>query len=259
MTLVSNRNSRFIVQINEVDNKTVSAARKIDRETAKHKNAYIGTNNPLLGLTVPQQKQLLKNGYSFSKLPLDEQLLVWDAIWQQAKYHESKMQSLYWLANIKDVDMLIDFWPVISKWADSIDSWDTSDNLSSIFTRLLERSKHIIYPTLVEWNVSKNPWHRRQSIVSLLYYSRLRKIVLPHNLLLPLIENLIDDPHVYVQKGVGWSLRECHNVHPQATKQFIRKHATHISAIAFSAAAEKWPAEFLHQIKAKRKNARQKL
>jgi len=242
--------------IDEVESRVVTAAKNIHPKIGEQKRAYLGTSNHVLGLTVPQQRQLLKAGYSFSKLPPSEQLLIWDAVWQQAKHHESKVQALYWLSNIKNSAMLMDFWPVINKWVKFVDSWDTSDNLSSVFTRILENAKHVVYPTLEKWNVSKNPWEKRQSIVSLLYFSGFKQVILPHNQILPLIENLIEDPDKFVQKGVGWSLRECHSVHPLATKSFVRKHATRISAMAFSSAAEKWPPEFLAEIKTRRKKHR---
>ena len=242
--------------IDEVEEKVVRAAKGIDKKIAEGKRAYLGTNNRVLGLTVAQQKELFKDGYSFSKLPSSEQLLIWDMVWQRAQNHESKMQALYWLSSIKHSAGLLKIWPVIKKWVKVIDSWDTSDTLSSIFSYMLENSAQTIYPQLEKWNISKNAWERRQSIVSLLYYSRSRSIVLPHNKILPLVKKLIDDQDKFVQKGIGWTLRECHSVHPVATKQFIRQHATRISAIAFSAAAEKWPAEFLEQIKLRRKKHR---
>ncbi len=248
----------FTDHIAEVERSLLKAAIKIDKQIAEQKRAYLGTNNRVLGLTVPQQRQLLKSGYDFSTLPMSEQLLIWDAVLQRAKHHESKMQALHWLADIKDPELLLDFWPVISKWVRFIDSWDTSDNLSSVFSRILEYADHKVYPQLKAWNKSHNPWERRQSIVSLLYYSSARKTVLPHHEILSLVESLIEDPDKFVQKGVGWTLRECHSAHPAATKQFVRKHATRISAIAFSAAAEKWPPEFLHEIKTRRKKHRQR-
>jgi 3-methyladenine DNA glycosylase AlkD len=256
MTPVRTRTTLFTDYIDEVESRTITAAKDIAGKITQHKRDYLGTNNPVLGLTVPQQRQLLKAGYSFSKLLPDEQLLIWDAVWQQAKYHESKMQALFWLSSIKNSVTLTEFWPVMNKWVKFVDSWDTSDNLSSVFARILENARHIVYPTLEKWNISKNPWERRQSIVSLLYFSSSRQVVLPHNQILPLIEKLIEDPDKFVQKGVGWSLRECHSVHPVATRNFIRKHATRISAIAFPAAAEKWPPAFLAEIKKHRKKHR---
>lgn len=62
---------------------------------------------------------------------------------------------------------------------------------------------------------------------------------MPYNKILPLISNLLQDEEYYVQKGVGWSLRELHNVYPEKTYDWLRKNIQNISSIAFSAATEK--------------------
>jgi 3-methyladenine DNA glycosylase AlkD len=258
MTIVKVKNKNYVSSLDEVEKAVTKIAKNIDAAIAKEKQAYCGTANEVLGLTVPQQRQLLKAGYSFSTLLPDDQLIIWDAVWRHSKYHESKAQALLWLSNIKDTSTLIEFWPTINKWVEHIDSWDASDNLSSVYVRILEDAEPVIYPTLQKWNNSSNPWERRQSIVSLLYFSSARRKVLPHNKILALIEKLIDDPDKFVQKGVGWSLRECYSVHPAGTEKFIRRHATAISAIAFTAAAEKWPKSFLTEIKAMRSKQRKK-
>ena len=54
--------------------------------------------------------------------------------------------------------------------------WDGSDELSSIYSRFLEVDELAsqVQEVLRSWNRSPNPWKRRQSILSLLYYSRSR-------------------------------------------------------------------------------------
>lgn len=48
----------FANYIDEVDSRLRDAAKKIDKKIAEQKRAYLGTNNRVLGLTVPRQKQL---------------------------------------------------------------------------------------------------------------------------------------------------------------------------------------------------------
>jgi len=96
-----------------------------------------------------------------------------------------------------------------------------------------------VYAQLKMWNTDKDLWKRRQSIVSLLYYSRTKKVHLPYNEIIPLIDNLLNDKEYYVQKGVGWSLRELYNVYPEKTFGYLKKNTKSISAIAFYAATEK--------------------
>lgn len=251
--------NKHLSYITEVESTVAKIAKNTHSSAGKERRSYYGTVNKVLGLTVPQQRQLLKIGYSFSKLPIHDQLIIWDSIWRHSKYHESKAQALFWLSNIQDTKILIGFWSTINKWTEHVDSWDASDNLSSVYVRILEDADHVIYPTLQKWNKSTNSWERRQSIVSLLYYSSARRKVLSHKKILSLIEKLIKDRDKFVQKGVGWALRECYSIYPVATEKFIRQHATAISAIAFTAAAEKWPKSLLAEIKNMRSAHRQAL
>ncbi|QAU25443.1 hypothetical protein EO087_08525 [Dyella sp. M7H15-1] len=61
----------------------------------------------------------------------------------------------------------------------------------------------IVYCLLEVWNHSTNPWKRRQSILSLLYYHRSRKVMLPSSRILSLIERLLADENRFVQKAIG--------------------------------------------------------
>ncbi|XAL98544.1 DNA alkylation repair protein [Phycisphaeraceae bacterium D3-23] len=229
------------------------------RTNAQIRRDYHGSTIPHLGLTLPTQRQALKQGYSFSHLPAKQQVKRWDRVWRDAKWFETMSQSAIWLSALRDTADLLACWPTAKGWITRCDNWAHSDLLSSAYSRMLEadndRSK--VYPTLTKWNASKNPWHRRQSIVSLIYYHSPNRTPPKPREVLPLVETLLHDDDVYVQKGVGWTLRESYNAFPKQAGPFIDKHATALSSIAYSAATEKHPKAHKEQLKAKRKAARQ--
>ena len=70
---------------------------------------------------------------------------------------------------------------------------------------------------------------------------------------MPLIVHLVADKEYYVQKGVGWALREIHNVYPEETFAWLKENIRSISAIAFSPAIEKMATERVNELKALRK------
>ena len=49
----------------------------------------------------------------------------------------------------------------------------------------------------------------------------------------------MDHEHYYVQKGVGWTLREIGNVYPDEALAFLEANIGQLSAAAFTAATEK--------------------
>jgi 3-methyladenine DNA glycosylase AlkD len=111
-----------------------------------------------------------------------------------------------------------------------------------------------IYPQLAIWNKDKDLWKRRQSVVSMLYFSGTKKIYLPFEKITALVEPLLKDKEYYVQKGVGWTLREMNTVYPKETFPFLIRHIKAISPIAFTIAIEKMEAVNKANLKALRKS-----
>ena len=186
------------------------------------------------------QRKLFKQKFSFSEIPNTEQLIIWDYIWNNSNDFWVCMQSFLFLEkNMKDKEFLAEVWGTIKKWQINVDNWGKCDALAKIYTKVLEVIPDEVLVQLKQWNKSANFWDRRQSLVTLLYFSRTKKIILPYETIIRFVIELIDDKEYYVQKGVGWALKELHNVYPDETIEFIEKNIKSISAIAFSAATEK--------------------
>jgi len=67
---------------------------------------------------------------------------------------------------------------------------------------------------------------------------------------------LLNDDEYYVQKGIGWTLREIYNLYPEPTKNFIHENIQNISSIAYSAATQKLDKETKQQFNKYRKSQR---
>ena len=217
---------------------------------------YIGTGLDFIGLSTPKQREIYKVNYDFNKLPLKQQLEIWDEIWRHSNLYESLTQALYFISEHKEEFDTKTLFTITKNWVGKIDNWAHSDGLSDLFSYLLEKDAALVYPQLKIWNTSKNPWERRQSLVGLLEYSKKRKKVLSVNKLLSLVKPLLSDENYFVQKGLGWTLREIGNVYPKETWNFLVKHHAQISAVAFSAAIEKLSVKEKQELKLLRKKSR---
>lgn len=229
-----------------------------DRTNAEIRRHYHGSAHAHLGLTLPTQRKALKKGYSFTHLPITAQVKHWDRVWRDGQHFEVMNQAALWLASLRDPGDLLACWPTAKGWIGRCDNWAHSDTLSAGYTRMLEADtgRTRVYPMLQQWNRARDPWKRRQSIVSLIYYHSPKRTPPKPNEVLPLVETLLDDVDIYVQKGVGWTLREAYNAYPDHTGPFIDRHATALSAIAYSAATEKHSRAEREQFKARRRDAR---
>ena len=203
---------------------------------------------------VPAHRKAARDPYTFSGLSFGEQLAVWDHIWQNTRDFWVRVHATFFLErHLKSDEQLKAMWPVIVHWQDSVDDWGLCDALAKVYTKILVVAPGKVYPVLKEWNKDDNLWKRRQSVVSLLYYSRTKKTHLPFSKLGALITPLLADKEYYVQKGVGWALRECRNVYPKEAHAYLAKHLRDISPIAFTIAVEKMAEKEKAVLKALRK------
>lgn len=232
------------------------AARRVDPCYARERARHMKTTLPMLGLTVPALRQVFKCGFSFSRQAFAGQFPIWSRIWAAPTSHEASLLAVYYLESLKQPPADVALWPQIAPWAAGITCWDQSDGLSGVYSRCHEDDPERVYPDLAAWNASANPWERRQSLVCLFFFARLRRRQPPVDHVLPLVEARLADPHYYVQKGLGWCLRECFNVYPGPTLEFLTLHAGDLAPAAWQAATEKLAPADKAALKAKRARGR---
>jgi len=128
------------------------------------------------GLKVPLHRQAAKAKFSFSHLSPEEQWPYWMSIWKESRVYDVKSVAMVWLSDRKRKSLRERNWTEVVAMVEEIDNWAHSDTLSSMLAELLEvRPK--LFAQYRKWNRSKNPWHRRQSLVGIYCYARQRKTV----------------------------------------------------------------------------------
>jgi 3-methyladenine DNA glycosylase AlkD len=203
---------------------------------------------------VPLHRSESKRKYSFSGLPFATQLAIWDELWRTESGFWTRLHAYFFLERHCNKEIYLkEMWPVIVHWQDQVDDWGLCDALAKIYTKALVVEPEKVYRQLQEWNTDINLWKRRQSVVSLLYYSRTKKIHPTFNQVVQLLVPLLADREYYVQKGVGWTLRELRNVYPAETVIWLKQNVRSISAIAFTISIEKLDAQAIIEIKEIRK------
>lgn len=204
--------------------------------------------------TVPAQRQLAKKRYSFSHLPFDQQILIWDYIWKHADNWRTKTQAFFYCEKFAHKKKeLLSAWEIIKHWQESVTDWSDCDALAKLYTKILELIPEKVLPLLKEWNRSSNQWQRRQSVVSLLYFSRTKKQFLPFKEITSSTDNLLDDKEYYVQKGVGLTLKELSTVYPKPTFEYLKRNVKKIKPNAFTPAIEKLTLKAKQELKRLRK------
>ncbi|MEM7365039.1 MAG: DNA alkylation repair protein [Pseudomonadota bacterium] len=184
-------------------------------------------------ISTPQQRTAGKAGYSFTRddTPRRDQLVIWDHVWRHAELMEVMHQALYAYQHRVLHRYEID---TLRRWIDRCSCWEHSDDLSKIFADALEPHPEWLLPTLQTWTTSNNPWKRRQSVVALIEYASKRKRFLPWQTLIDQVTPLLADEDYYVQKGVGWTIREIGNAYPEKMERYLDEHLLELSAQAYA-------------------------
>lgn len=222
----------------------------LDPKNIAFRKHYVGTQYDFLGLSLPQETVVYKKIQSLIPVQsFEERIHFWSYVWKNSKHYHVMSQALNGFSDLTKTEKSTAQHKLLLRELSSalseLDNWAHSDGLSSLLAMLLEEShseKELLERHLKlrdKWNQSKNFWERRQSIVSLLYYAERRKKYLSFKQMLKLLEPLVEDEAFYVQRGVGWTLRELYNVYPNESYDYMTKNIRRLSSIAFSAGTEK--------------------
>lgn len=228
---------------------------KNDKAKAEKLKNYIGTNHHVIGLVSKIQVEAHKNGFSFYSESKETVFSILDNVYRQSNVFEVKNIAFIFLDKNHQYIPHQTQLKVLPKWVKHVDNWAHSDGLSKYLSKLVEQesTKDQILSILKKWNRSKNLWERRQSLVSLFYYARTKKSHVSFDIVKDFITTLLTDKEYYVQKAVGWTLRESYNVYPTQTYKFIEEHIKQISPTAFTTCLEKMSEKQKQVLKQKRK------
>lgn len=239
----------------EVEDTLNRLSLKNDNEKAEKLKKYIGTNLNVLGIITKNQVEAYKKGFSFNSDNKENTFLIYSEIYKQSNVFEVKNMAFIFLDKHYTHIPLKTQLKTLPLWINHVDNWAHSDGLSKYLTRLLENksTQKEMLSLIKKWNSSGNLWERRQSLITLYYYARTKKEHVDFDLTQQLILPLLNDKEYYVQKAVGWALRESYNVYPKLTYTFVENNIKDISPTAFTTCLEKMTEKQKQLLKLKRK------
>jgi 3-methyladenine DNA glycosylase AlkD len=102
--------------------------------------------------------------------------------------------------------------------------WDTVDTISGGTLGVhFQRFPEVRQKTLAGWRKSDNFWLRRACILFQLNY----KQETDFNLLCDIIRENLNSNEFFINKAIGWSLRQYARVDPKAVKKFVKSTPLH--------------------------------
>jgi 3-methyladenine DNA glycosylase AlkD len=193
----------------------------------KHRNAenaepmkkYMRNQYEFLGIKSPERQSLLKQFVKENGMPPKNEMeqLIRD-LWELPE-REYQVNAFYFLEKMKpfekkDINMLEDLITTKS-W------WDTVDGLATqVCGRYFKEHPDQIIPITGRWIDSTNIWLQRTAILFQLKYKTETDV----DLLFTYILKGKDSDEFFIQKAIGWALREYSKTDAEAVIHFIEKH-----------------------------------
>lgn len=203
--------------LKEFDN--LVAAMEANRNPAKAigMKRYMLGQFEYLGIQQPLRKELSTPFIQSAKAwAMADVLAVADKLWEleEREYQYIALELLYATRKNWDATCLSFFLKLVNRkpW------WDTVDFIAPklIGTSLAGKKNPAI---MIKWAASPNLWRNRTALLFQLMY----KSATDSRLLFSIIDQVKEKPDFFIQKAIGWSLRQYYRQDAPAAKRFIEK------------------------------------
>lgn len=181
---------------------------------------YMKNHFPFLGIKTPERRLLFKAMTNEMELPPYEDMEkeVWGLFQlEEREYHYIAIELLSNYKKQLAVKDLLFCKKLIEmkSWWDSVDSIAPKIVGDIVLTNRMEGEA-----VMVEWAKSSNRWTNRASILHQLKY----KDKTNEELLFATIQRHAESKEFFLQKSIGWVLREYAKTSPQVVQEFVGSH-----------------------------------
>lgn len=186
--------------------------------------AYMKNKFEFLGVKTPARRKLAK---VFFKQQADS-VIDWNFINEAWKnpYRELQYTALDYLESRKKLLTPSDL-PRLKKLAQTKSWWDTIDFLDRLVGSIIARfpeTKEII----LSWSCDEDIWLRRLAID----HQLLRKEEADIELLEKILVNNLGQTEFFINKAIGWALRDYSKTNPDWVRDFIQRHRAEMAALS---------------------------
>lgn len=204
---------------------------KLKDETQSIKmSQYMQNKFEFLGIPKPKLNEFIKPYLKESKkyeLDWDFIKLCWNKDYREAQYIaiEYIMKNTKYITkdNFEDIKYLI----VNKSW------WETVDSLDAVIGKIVLENKEL-EKQMLEWSVDNNIWLRRVSIDFQQEYKEKTNT----ELLEKIIVNNLGSTEFFINKAIGWSLRDYSKINPTWVSNFIKKYKNKMDKLSIKEASK---------------------
>lgn len=186
--------------------------------------AYMKDHFRFLGVRAQVRRQTAKEFFKeCQSVGLD-----WDfvqACWNQP-YREFQYVAIDYLVT-KKKDLQLKDLPKLKELAQTKSWWDTVDGLDKLVGKIIldhpEASQ-----VMLDWSVHEDFWLRRLAID----HQLLRKDKTDTDLLEKILINNLNQKEFFINKAIGWALRDYSKTNPEWVRAFIAQHRSQMAGLS---------------------------
>jgi len=189
-----------------------------NEENAVPMSAYMKNKFPFLGIKKPDRAKLSKE---FLKQRKKDQIIDWDFIFRcyglpEREFHYLAIGYLYTVRNLlKTMDTeYIEKLIITNSW------WDTVDSIDEIVGHMCLKFPELKNTVITQWIQSENIWLKRVAIDFQLQYKEKTDV----EVLSRAILSNKDTKEFFVNKAIGWALREYSKTNKEWVRAFLAEN-----------------------------------
>jgi 3-methyladenine DNA glycosylase AlkD len=191
-----------------------------NEELAGPMTAYLKNHFPFLGIKSPLRKDLLKE--QFVEYSLPELGQFFDEVWKLYSLPEREYQyaAIALIEKMKK-HLTTDDFSTLLQLIETKSWWDSVDSIAPHFVgHIVKLDRDYGKKIMLEWSLSDNMWTNRSAILHQLKFKQQTDT----ELLFHIIKQHSDSKEFFIQKAIGWALREYAKTNPDLVKVFVEEH-----------------------------------
>lgn len=197
--------------------------RNANPKIAEAQKAYMKNKFEFFGIAAPQRKELQKPFLLKSHLPPKKDLFglvkkLWSLPQREYQMFAQELVNKFKEQFIKTDIAILEYMVTHKSWWDTVD-FIAANMMGAYFKLYPELRKKYI----AKWLNSENMWLQRSALLFQLKY----KDQVDTTLLSKVIKQLLGSKEFFINKAIGWSLREFSKANPKWVQKFVRETALH--------------------------------
>ncbi|ANU23820.1 DNA alkylation repair protein [Planococcus donghaensis] len=183
-------------------------------------SAYMRNQFDFLGIKTPLRTELLNKHFSTHQLPSGQKLL--EAVWKLYELPEREYQyaAIALLDKMKEELTLKDL-AFLRQLIENKSWWDSVDSIASrILGHVIQKEQVEGTRSMIEWSKAENIWTNRAAILHQLKYKQQTDTIILSQIIL----HHATSPEFFIQKAIGWALREYAKTDAEWVETFVSTH-----------------------------------